>query len=231
VNALEIENLTIRFPGQTSPAVDGISLTIPSGRLLALVGESGSGKSLTALAALRLLPPQACVTASRICVENRNVMDLPDGDLKRLRGGMAGMIFQEPLSALNPLHKVEKQISETLVLHQRLSREGARARCLDLLAQVRLPDPETLLGRYPHQLSGGQRQRVMIAMALANHPKLLIADEPTTALDVTIQAEILELLRGLQKDLHLSVLFITHDLGIVRHYADDLAVMQHGKIV
>ncbi len=231
MSALEIKNLSIRFPGQTHPAVDGISLDIPSGRVLALVGESGSGKSLTALAALRLLPPQAHMTADRLRVQDLDVVHLDARGLRRLRGGMAGMIFQEPLSALNPLHTVEKQISETLFLHQGLSREGARARCLDLLAQVQIPHPETLLGRYPHQLSGGQRQRVMIAMALANRPTLLIADEPTTALDVTIQAEILQLLRGLQKDLQLSVLLITHDLGIVRHYADDLAVMQRGKIV
>ena len=231
MSRLHVENLTIRFGADSPPVVQDVSLDIAPGRMLALVGESGSGKSVTALSLLRLLPPQAQVQADAIRLENEDILNLPEQRLRHLRGGRIGMIFQEPLSALNPLHTVEKQISESVAIHQGLSRKACRARVLALLDKVHLPEPETLLGRYPHQLSGGQRQRVMIAMALANDPSVLIADEPTTALDVTVQAGILDLLKQLQQDMGLSVLLITHDLGLVTRYAEDVAVMRPGRIV
>ncbi|MBZ2187990.1 ABC transporter ATP-binding protein [Alcanivorax sp. JB21] len=228
---LSIENLSVRFGNDGPAVVDNVSLSIAPGRMLALVGESGSGKSVTALSILRLLPPQATVTADAMTLEQQDIWHLPENRLRGLRGGRISMIFQEPLSALNPLHTVAKQIGESLAIHQGLSGKAAQERVLALLAKVHLPDPETLLGRYPHQLSGGQRQRVMIAMALANDPSVLIADEPTTALDVTVQAGILDLLKSLQRELGLSVLLITHDLGIVGRYAEDVAVMHQGRIV
>lgn len=230
MSRLQIENLSVRF-GTGEPVVNQVSLTLQPGRMLALVGESGSGKSVTAHSILRLLPPQAHVSADSMTFEGRNLLTQTEQQLRGLRGGRIGMIFQEPLSALNPLHTVEKQISESIAVHQGLSRSATRKRVLNLLEKVRLPHPESLLGRYPHQLSGGQRQRVMIAMALANDPAVLVADEPTTALDVTVQAGILDLIKQLQQDMGLAVLLITHDLGLVSRYAEDIAVMHRGCIV
>ena len=232
----EIRNLTIRFPGrdetapQPAPVVDDVSLRVERGETLALVGESGSGKSLTALSLLQLLPPGALSEGS-VRLAGTEMVGADDAALRSRRGRVAGMIFQEPMTSLNPLHLVEKQIGESLLIHQGLAGEPARRRVIELLQEVGLPDPESRLSYYPHQLSGGQRQRVMIAMALANRPELLIADEPTTALDVTIQAQILSLLKRLQRERNMGMLFITHDLGVVRRLADRVAVMQAGRIV
>lgn len=233
---LKIDNLGVRFGGENDPyakdAVKGVSLTLAKGETLALVGESGSGKSVTALSILQLLPyPLASHPTGSIKFDGDELVGAGKGLLQRVRGARVGMIFQEPMTSLNPLHTVAKQIGESLVVHRGMSKSAARARALDLLKLVALKDPEQRLDSYPHQLSGGQRQRVMIAMALANEPDLLIADEPTTALDVTIQAQILELLRGLQQKLGMAVLLITHDLGIVRKTADRVAVMTDGEIV
>lgn len=228
---ISIRELRVTFPGQPRAAVDGIDLEISPGQMHALVGESGSGKSLTALSILRLLPPSASVSAESITLDDKDISRWSDAQMRQLRGGRVGMIFQEPLSALNPLHKVEKQICESILVHQRISASEARKRCLELLEKVQLPNPEEMLARYPHQLSGGQRQRVMIAMALANNPSLLIADEPTTALDVTVQENILDLLKHLQREMNLAILFITHDLGIVARYAEVVSVMSEGKVV
>ena len=228
---LDIRNLHIRFPGQPNAAVDGIDFAVDVGQMHALVGESGSGKSLTALSILQLLPDAAQIQCDAITFGNDDISAWSGRRIQQLRGGKVGMIFQEPLSALNPLHRIERQICENILMHQPVSAAQARQRCLQLLEQVRLPDPEALLSRYPHQLSGGQRQRVMIAMALANNPSLLIADEPTTALDVTVQETILDLLKQLQRELNLGVLLITHDLGIVRRYAEQVSVMCQGRIV
>ncbi|MEO0994553.1 MAG: ABC transporter ATP-binding protein [Pseudomonadota bacterium] len=225
---LEIRDLTIRFGAST--AVDDVSLSLAPGETLALVGESGSGKSLTALSTVRLSPDTAEVTGS-IQVDGREMLTADEATLHDVRGDDVSFIFQEPMTSLNPLHTVERQIGESLALHQGLTGSAARARTLELLTEVGIRDPETRLDSWPHQLSGGQRQRVMIAMALANRPRLLIADEPTTALDVTIQAQILSLLAELQRKEGLSMLFITHDLGIVRKIASRVAVMQAGKIV
>jgi microcin C transport system ATP-binding protein len=228
---LAINNLTIRFPGQAQPAVDSVSLSLDAGRMLALVGESGSGKSLTALSVPQLLPAQAQWQADSILLDGEDLSRASPLRLRALRGHRIGIIFQEPLSALNPLHTVSRQLNEALGIHQRLDENAMRKRVMDLLALVQLPEPDKMLSRYPHQLSGGQRQRVMIAMALANDPSILIADEPTTALDVTVQQGILDLLKSLQRELNIAVLLITHDLGVVARYAEDMAVMKQGKIV
>ncbi|MEY1662050.1 ABC transporter ATP-binding protein [Isoalcanivorax beigongshangi] len=229
MSLLSVTDLSVRFGDHT--VVDQLSLSLQRGRMLALVGESGSGKSLTALALMRLLPHSAMMSASAITLAGEDLLHCNDAQMRSLRGRRIGMIFQEPLSALNPLHRVSRQIGECLQVHQRLSASAVRQRTLELLAQVQLPDPERFLERFPHQLSGGQRQRVMIAMALANGPELLIADEPTTALDVTVQAGILSLLKQLQNELGLAVLLITHDLGVVAGHADDVAVMHQGRVV
>ena len=214
------------------PAVKGVSFDIGRGETLALVGESGSGKSVTALSILKLLPyPQAHHPAGEILFKGKDLMTASAQGLRGVRGGPISMIFQEPMSSLNPLHRVERQIGEVLKTHQGMGKTAARERTLDLLREVGIPDPEAKLEAFPHQLSGGQRQRVMIAMALANNPDLLIADEPTTALDVTVQAQILELLRTLQARYGMAILFITHDLGIVRKMADVTHVMTGGEIV
>ncbi len=224
---LSVENLSVSF-GQT-PAVRNISFSVEKGETVALVGESGSGKSVTALSILRLLPyPFAHHPSGRIAFEGR---EITNENALQIRGDKIAMIFQEPMTSLNPLHTIEKQINETLFLHKGLSPKQAHARTLELLSLVGLPEPEKRLTAYPHELSGGQRQRVMIAMALANDPALLIADEPTTALDVTIQAQILALLKELQKKLGMALLLITHDLNIVRHMADRVCVMKEGEIV
>ncbi|MHA1527617.1 MAG: ABC transporter ATP-binding protein [Alphaproteobacteria bacterium] len=229
---LTMENLSVAFPTEDGAveAVKNVSLTIARGETLALVGESGSGKSVTALATVGLLPDTARVTGS---VEYAGAEMIGAGrrELMRVRGNDISFIFQEPMTSLNPLHSIEKQLAESLALHQGVTGRGARGRIVELLNQVGLRDPEERLDAWPHQLSGGQRQRVMIAMALANKPDLLIADEPTTALDVTIQAQILELLADLQRAQGLSMLFITHDLGIVRKVARRVAVMKEGEIV
>ncbi len=213
-------------------AVDHVSFDIGKGETLALVGESGSGKSVTALSVMKLLPyPAARHPSGSILFKGRELLTMPENEIRRVRGNDITIIFQEPMTSLNPLHTIEKQIREILLIHQGLAGEKARARIVELLSQVGIPDPQGRLASYPHQLSGGQRQRVMIAMALANEPDLLIADEPTTALDVTVQAQILKLLKDTQTRLGMSMLFITHDLGIVRKLADRVCVMNAGKIV
>jgi len=231
---LEVNDLAVSFRsshGDTS-VVRNLSLRIDHAETLALVGESGSGKSVTALSIMQLLPyPTAYHPDGSIRFCGEELVDADNAQLQRFRGDRISMIFQEPMSSLNPLHKVEKQINETLILHKGLDESAARRRTLELLERVRIRDPESRLQSYPHQLSGGQRQRVMIAMALANEPDLLIADEPTTALDVTIQAQILKLLKELQGELDMSMLLITHDLSIVRKVADRVCVMRDGEIV
>ncbi|MBD8066727.1 ABC transporter ATP-binding protein [Devosia sp. PTR5] len=225
---LSVRDLSIGFGA--FEAVRKVSFDIEAGETLALVGESGSGKSVTALSVLRLLPPAASLAGS-IAFEGQNLVTLPEPGLRAVRGNRVGMIFQEPMSSLNPVHTVGRQIGEVLAVHQGMRREAARRRTLELLDAVGIPDPQRRLEDYPHQLSGGQRQRVMIAMALANDPKLLIADEPTTALDVTVQAQILALLKDLQRQTGMAMLFITHDLTIVRRIADRVCVMTKGEIV
>lgn len=231
---LEVRDLSVRFgvEGRAIDAVRGVSFDLDQGETLALVGESGSGKSVTALSVMQLLPyPRASHPTGSIRLQGEELVGAPDTLMRHIRGRRVSMIFQEPLSALNPLHTVEKQVSEVLLLHRGIGKEAARKRVIELLDLVGIRDPESRLADYPHQLSGGQRQRVMIAMALANEPELLIADEPTTALDVTIQAQILELLADLQKRLGMAILFITHDLGVVRRISDRVCVMTDGEIV
>jgi microcin C transport system ATP-binding protein len=231
---LDVRELSVAFrqQGGASTAVDRISFSIRRGQCVALVGESGSGKSVSALSVLKLLPyPNASHPSGSILFNGRELLKLSENDMRSIRGNDISIIFQEPMTSLNPLHTIEAQIGETLRLHNDVGRAMVRARTLELLTQVGIPDPETRLNSYPHQLSGGQRQRVMIAMALANEPDLLIADEPTTALDVTVQAQILALLADIRKRLGMSLLFITHDLGIVRRIADVVCVMNSGKIV
>ena len=231
---LSVRDLSIAFGHGSREvlAVDRVSFDIRKGETLALVGESGSGKSITALSVMKLLPyPAAHHPSGSIKFQGRELLTLKEEQIRDVRGNDIAIIFQEPMTSLNPLHTIEKQIREILVLHQGLTGTVARARIIELLGQVGIPDPAGRLGSYPHQLSGGQRQRVMIAMALANKPELLIADEPTTALDVTVQAQILKLLKDIQTQLGMSMLFITHDLGIVRKLADRVCVMQRGKIV
>ncbi|HEY0836799.1 MAG TPA: ABC transporter ATP-binding protein [Azospirillum sp.] len=227
---LSVRDLSVSF-GSTS-AVRGVSFDIARGETLALVGESGSGKSVTALSILQLLPyPMARHPTGSIEFNGTTLMGADERTLRDVRGNRIAMIFQEPMTSLNPLHSIERQVNETLFLHKGLDGAQARARTLELLRLVGIPNPEQRLGAYPHELSGGQRQRVMIAMALANEPDLLIADEPTTALDVTIQAQILQLLKDLQARFGMALLLITHDLGIVRKMADRVCVMNQGEIV
>ncbi|HMF66551.1 MAG TPA: ABC transporter ATP-binding protein [Phyllobacterium sp.] len=231
---LSVRDLSVAFTqnSRESIAVDHISFDIAQGETVALVGESGSGKSVTALSVLKLLPyPPASHPSGQILFNGEDLLDKDETDLRRVRGNDITMIFQEPMTSLNPLHPIEKQISEVLKLHQGMGDKAARQRTLALLEEVGIREPEKRMNAYPHQLSGGQRQRVMIAMALANKPKLLIADEPTTALDVTVQAQILKLLAELKAAQGMSMLFITHDLGIVRKIADRVCVMTGGKIV
>jgi peptide/nickel transport system ATP-binding protein len=213
-------------------AVDGVSFDIAKGETVALVGESGSGKSVTALSVMKLLPyPAASHPSGQIYFKGRELLGLSEREMREVRGNDITIIFQEPTTSLNPLHTIEKQIGEILLLHGGITGAPARARTIDLLGLCGIPDPESRLASYPHQLSGGQRQRVMIAMALANEPDLLIADEPTTALDVTVQAQILRLLATLKRELGLSILLITHDLGIVARVADRVSVMYAGEVV
>ncbi|WP_316015253.1 ABC transporter ATP-binding protein [Roseobacter sp. HKCCA0434] len=225
---LDVNDLRVSF-GEAH-AVKGVSFSIERGETVALVGESGSGKSLSALSTVELLPDTATVSGS-VKFDGREIRGADAATLRDIRGNDISFIFQEPMTSLNPLHKIEKQIGESLEIHQGLTGDAARARTLELLTRVGIPDPEKRLSSYPHQLSGGQRQRVMIAMALANGPKLLVADEPTTALDVTIQAQILDLLKELQAAEGMGMLFITHDLTIVRRIADRVFVMKDGEVV
>jgi len=231
---LEVMNLQTWFhaEGETARAVDGVSFTLDRGETLAIVGESGSGKSVTSLSIMRLVPiPPGEIAGGAVRFRGRDLLRLSEPEMRRVRGNEIGMIFQEPMSSLNPLLTVGEQIAEVVRLHRGLGRRTARRHAVEMLARVNIPDPERRATEYPHRLSGGMRQRVMIAMALACHPALLIADEPTTALDVTIQAQILELIRTLQAEMEMSVLFITHNLGVVAQVADRVAVMYAGRIV
>jgi peptide/nickel transport system ATP-binding protein len=224
---IDVRGLEVTFGAQR--AVRGLDFSIAKGETLALVGESGCGKSTTALAIMRLLPPAGRISGGRIAFAGRDLADLPERELRDLRGKAISMIFQEPMTSLNPVLTIGRQITETLRRHERLSSRAARLRAIELLDLVRIPEPRRRLDDHPHNLSGGMRQRVMIAIAVACQPRLLIADEPTTALDVTIQAQVLELLDGLRKDLSMALLLISHDLGVVAQYADRVAVMYAGR--
>ncbi len=231
---LRIENLHTWFHTRSGVvrAVDGVDLTVEAGRTLGLVGESGSGKSVTALSVMRLIDsPGRIEPSSRMSLRGRDLLELSAAEFRHIRGSEIAMIFQEPMSSLNPLYPVGDQIAEAITAHRDVRRRKAMTRAVELLEMVGIPSPESRAREYPHQMSGGMRQRVMIAMALSNEPKLLIADEPTTALDVTIQAQILDLLEHLQERLHMAILLITHDLGVVAQMADDVNVMYAGRIV
>jgi peptide/nickel transport system ATP-binding protein len=230
---LEVENLETHFPTRAGlvKAVDGVSFHIDEGELLGLVGESGSGKSITALSVMRLISPPGKIAAGSIRFKGEELTTAADERMREIRGNDIAMIFQDPMTSLNPVYTVGEQIAEALRLHRKLERKAAWAAAIDAMKEVSIPSPDRRANDYPHQLSGGMRQRVMIAMALACDPELLIADEPTTALDVTIQAQILELLDGLRRTRKLSVLLITHDLGVVAETADRVCVMYTGKIV
>ncbi|WP_022947300.1 ABC transporter ATP-binding protein [Methylohalobius crimeensis] len=230
---LHVEGLSTQFrqAGRTFTAVDGAGFTVRRGETFALVGESGSGKSITALSVMRLLPPDARITAGRIMLDGIDLLQVPERQMNRLRGKRIGMIFQDPMTSLNPVRTVGEQIAEVLVRQLGVRRKRVRQQSLELLRQVGIPAPEQRIDTYPHQLSGGQRQRVMIAIALAGEPDLLIADEPTTALDVTIQAQIMDLLAKIQRQRDMALWLITHDLGLVADLADSAAVMQNGAIV
>jgi microcin C transport system ATP-binding protein len=231
---LKVEDLSVSFrqSGHDTLAVDRVSFDIKPRETVALVGESGSGKSVTALSILKLLPyPSASHPSGRVLFKGRDLLAMPEDEIREVRGNDITMVFQEPMTSLNPLHTIERQIAEVLGIHHGLSGNAATKRVVELLSEVGIPEPHTRLRSYPHQLSGGQRQRVMIALALANEPELFIADEPTTALDVTVQAQILKLLKDLQARMGMAMLFITHDLGIVKKIADRVCVMQAGKIV
>jgi peptide/nickel transport system ATP-binding protein len=230
---LRVEDLRVEFPSEDGlvHAVDGISYEIRSGRTLGIVGESGSGKTVSSLTTLGLTRRQGARISGRILFEGQDLVTLPEEQLRAIRGNDIAMIFQDPLSSLHPLYKVGRQLTEAVRAHQDVSRDVARARAIELLGLVGIPDPGKRVDQYPHEFSGGMRQRVMIAMALANEPKLLIADEPTTALDVTVQAQILALMERLQRELGMAIVIITHDLGVVAEMADDIAVMYAGRIV
>lgn len=233
-SVLEVRGLSTYFTtrrGQVTRAVSDVSLSVPRSATLALVGESGSGKSVTALSIMRLVPPPGEIVSGQILLEGRNLMALDRESMRRVRGREIAMIFQDPMTSLNPVYTVGEQISEAIRLHEGAGRKAAWRRALEMMDRVRIPDARRRASDYPHQLSGGMRQRVMIAMALSCNPKLLIADEPTTALDVTIQAEILDELKALKQEFNLSVLLITHDLGVVAETADAVAVMYAGQIV
>ena len=230
---LSVRNLVTEFRTDEGAlrAVDDVSFELPAGGTLGVVGESGCGKSVTSLSILRLIQPPGRVASGQIVFEGRDLLGLPEREMRAVRGARIAMIFQEPMSSLNPVYSVGEQIIESVVLHQKRSRADAWARAVELLTLVGIPSPAERAHAFPHQLSGGMRQRVMIAMALACEPKLLIADEPTTALDVTIQAQILELLASLRKKLGMAVMLITHDLGVVAEFADEVVVMYAGRVV
>jgi oligopeptide/dipeptide ABC transporter ATP-binding protein len=230
---LELEELVVSFPGERgrTPVVDRVDLALDAGDTLALVGESGCGKSMTALSILRLVPKPGRIEARTLRVGGRDLLTLPVDELRKLRGREVAMIFQEPMTSLNPVVAVGAQVVEAIRLHERIGAGEARRRAAGLFERVGIPDPSARLASFPHQLSGGMKQRVMIAMALAARPRLLIADEPTTALDVTIQAQILELLRELRRETGMALLLITHDLGIVNELAERVAVMYAGRLV
>ena len=233
---LRVENLNVAFRsgfGERPPvrAVNSVSFEVAAGETLAIVGESGSGKSVTALSILRLIPEPGRIENGRILFEGRDLLALDEAGIRAVRGNRIAMIFQEPMSSLNPVLTIGRQVAEPLRLHRRLKRREALDQAVDLLRSVAIPDAEKRLGDYPHQFSGGMRQRAMIAMALACHPRLLIADEPTTALDVTVQAQILELLKERTRETDSALILITHDLGVVARYADRVAVMYGGRIV
>ena len=231
VPLLDVRNLTVTFAdSQVAPAVNDVSFQLASGETLALVGESGSGKSVTAFSILRLLQPPGRITAGRVLFEGRDLLTLPEREMRTVRGARIALIFQEPMTALNPVMRIGDQIAEALTVHGS-SRTAARARTVKLLEAVKIPDAQRRERDYPHQLSGGMRQRVMIAIALACRPSLIIADEPTTALDVTIQAQVLDLLRELKTQFNLALLLITHDFGVVAEMADRVAVMHRGTLV
>ena len=230
---IDAKNIAVRFKvmGGEIEAVKDVSFTLHRGQTIALVGESGSGKSVTARAVMRLLSKRAKVSDSTsILYDGKDMARLPQSQMRFLRGNRLSMIFQEPMSSLNPVYKIGTQLAEVLRIHTKISKAAAWARAIELLAEVQIPDPESRINQYPHQLSGGQRQRVMIAMALANNPDVLIADEPTTALDVTVQAEILNLIKALKAKTGMAVILITHDLTVVRQFADHVYVMQHGLV-
>ena len=231
---LAIEDLQTHFFTRDGVvrAVDGVSYAVEAGETLAVVGESGCGKSVTALSILRLVPsPPGRIVGGTIRFEGVDLLQIGEGEMRRIRGNEISMIFQEPMTSLNPVLTVSRQITETLILHQGLTARAAAARAIEMLRLVRIPEPERRARQYPHELSGGMRQRVMIAMALACHPKLLIADEPTTALDVTIQAQILDLMRELKSEIGAAIILITHDLGVVAEMCEDVFVMYAGRIV
>ncbi len=230
---LRVENLRVEFPTEDGVvhAVDGISYEVQRGRTLGIVGESGSGKTVSSLTTLGLTRGQGANISGRILFEGRDLVDLSEQDLRAVRGNEIAMVFQDPLSSLHPFFKVGAQLIEAVLAHQNVSKAKARERAIELLGLVGIPDPARRVDEFPHEFSGGMRQRAMIAMALANEPKLLIADEPTTALDVTVQAQILALMERLQKELGMAIVIITHDLGVVAELADDIAVMYAGRIV
>ncbi|HUN43529.1 MAG TPA: ABC transporter ATP-binding protein [Acetobacteraceae bacterium] len=234
IDLLRIDNLRTVFHTSNGEiaAVDGVDLSVARGRTLGIVGESGCGKSVLSLSIMRLVPPPGRVDAGRIVFEGRNLLDLPLADMRAIRGNRIAMVFQEPMTSLNPVFTAGDQIVEAMRAHDRSASAAAlRARAIEALARVRIPAPERRFDEYPHQMSGGMRQRVMIAMALACAPDLLIADEPTTALDVTVQAQILDLLRELQQQTGMAIILITHDLGVVAEMADEVAVMYAGRVV
>src|SRR5690554_1790374 len=225
-----VKNLNVVFEDKENfHALQDISFHINSGQTLALVGQSGSGKSVSSLAIMNLLPTNA-KTSGNILLQGQSIIGLPNNEMRKIRGKEIGMIFQEPMSALNPLMSCGAQLLESILCHQKISKKKAHELTIDWFHKVKLPNPQELFHRYPHQLSGGQKQRVMIAMALCNHPKLLIADEPTTALDVTVQKEIIQLIQNLQKELGMAILFITHDMALAKFIADDFLVLEKGKV-
>ncbi|MBV9753773.1 MAG: ABC transporter ATP-binding protein, partial [Hyphomicrobiales bacterium] len=235
---LEVENLKVTFPTEEGPitAVDDLSFTVGRGETLVIVGESGSGKSVTSLAVMGLIAPPGRVQARAIRLvgkdgRTRDLSRLPETEMRQIRGAEIAMIFQEPMTSLNPVYTIGEQIIEAIRFHETMSRRAARTRAEEMLRLLGIPEPRRRLDAYPHQLSGGMRQRAMIGMALSCHPSLLIADEPTTALDVTVQAQILELIRGLQKDFGMAVIFITHNLGVAAEIADRIMVMYAGQVV
>ncbi|MEX0322046.1 MAG: ABC transporter ATP-binding protein [Puniceicoccaceae bacterium] len=230
---LEVDGLVTAFDTDAGrvTAVDGVSFTVEKGKTLGIVGESGCGKSVTALSIIRLLPqPMGKILDGRILFDGKDLLKVKDEEMHKVRGGQIGMIFQEPLTALNPVHRIGRQLAEVFLLHMDISKKEAWDRGIEILAKVGIPSPEVRVMEYPHQLSGGMRQRVVIAMALACNPSMVIADEPTTALDVTIQAQILELMKDLQAEFGMSIIMITHDLGVIAETCDDVVVMYAGRV-